>query len=143
MGFFQVALCLIAVVVGFAVVPLPTAPDTAFFKFHNEIGLLKGGIWGGMDGPYRLSDSRWRFICLRNYMVGLPRECIENAKVERRQSDFTRFFVKIILRFSCPRLWLPLPSPVSLEHGMDWLVALVFFLIDSTGETTVIDQADC
>jgi alpha-glucoside transport system permease protein len=71
---------------------------------------------------------------LRNYMVGLPRDIIENAKVDGA-TDF-QIFTKIILPLSFPAL----ASFAIFQFLWTWndlLVAKVF-LIDSTGSTTVM-----
>ncbi|MEM6308165.1 MAG: carbohydrate ABC transporter permease, partial [Pseudomonadota bacterium] len=73
---------------------------------------------------------------LRNYMAGLPRDIIENARVDGA-TDF-QIFVKIILPLSFPAL----ASFAIFQFLWVWndlLVALVF-LIDSTGETTVMTR---
>ena len=71
---------------------------------------------------------------LRNYMVGLPRDIIENAKVDGA-TDF-QIFTKIILPLSFPAL----ASFAIFQFLWTWndlLVAKVF-LIDATGSTTVM-----
>ncbi|MCP4208036.1 MAG: carbohydrate ABC transporter permease [Shimia sp.] len=71
---------------------------------------------------------------LRNYMSGLPRDIIENAKVDGA-TDF-QIFTKIILPLSFPAL----ASFAIFQFLWTWndlLVAKVF-LIDSTGNTTVM-----
>ncbi|WP_269585687.1 carbohydrate ABC transporter permease [Roseibium sp. Sym1] len=71
---------------------------------------------------------------LRNYMVGLPRDIIENAKVDGA-TDF-QIFTRIILPLSFPAL----ASFAIFQFLWTWndlLVAKVF-LIDSTGSTTVM-----
>jgi alpha-glucoside transport system permease protein len=73
---------------------------------------------------------------LRNYMVGLPRDIIENAKVDGA-TDF-QIFTKIILPLSFPAL----ASFAIFQFLWTWndlLVALVF-LIDATGDTTVMTK---
>lgn len=124
---------LIAVVVGLLVVPLQLAL-IPLLKFHNEIGLGKGyvGVWLAHTG-FGLPLA---IYLLRNYMVGLPRDIIENAKVDGA-TDF-QIFVKIILPLSFPAL----ASFAIFQFLWTWndlLVALVF-LIDSTGETTVMTK---
>jgi len=73
---------------------------------------------------------------LRNYMVGLPRDIIENARVDGA-TEF-QIFTKIILPLSFPAL----ASFAIFQFLWTWndlLVSLVF-LIDSTGETTVMTK---
>jgi len=73
---------------------------------------------------------------LRNYMVGLPKDIIENARVDGA-TDF-QIFTKIILPLSFPAL----ASFAIFQFLWTWndlLVALVF-LIDSSGDTTVMTR---
>lgn len=73
---------------------------------------------------------------LRNYMVGLPRDIIENARVDGA-TEF-QIFTKIILPLSFPAL----ASFAIFQFLWTWndlLVALVF-LIDSSGQTTVMTK---
>ena len=124
---------LIAAVVGLLVVPLQLAL-IPLLKFHNGIGIGKGylGVWLAHTG-FGLPLA---IYLLRNYMVGLPRDIIENAKVDGA-TDF-QIFVKIILPLSFPAL----ASFAIFQFLWTWndlLVALVF-LIDATGETTVMTK---
>ena len=124
---------LIAAVVGLLVVPLQLAL-IPLLKFHNSIGIGKGyiGVWMAHTG-FGLPLA---IYLLRNYMVGLPRDIIENARVDGA-SEF-QIFVKIILPLSFPAL----ASFAIFQFLWTWndlLVALVF-LIDSTGETTVMTK---
>jgi len=124
---------LIAAVVGLLVVPLQLAL-IPLLKLHNEIGIGKGylGTWLAHTG-FGLPLA---IYLLRNYMVGLPKDIIENAKVDGA-TDF-QIFVKIVLPLSFPAL----ASFAIFQFLWTWndlLVALVF-LIDSTGETTVMTK---
>jgi len=124
---------LIAAVVGLLVVPLQLAL-IPLLKLHNEIGIGKGylGAWLAHTG-FGLPLA---IYLLRNYMVGLPRDIIENAKVDGA-TDF-QIFIKIILPLSFPAL----ASFAIFQFLWTWndhLVALVF-LIDSSGETTVMTK---
>ncbi len=124
---------LIAAVVGLLVVPLQLAL-IPLLKFHNFIGIGKGylGVWFAHTG-FGLPLA---IYLLRNYMVGLPRDIIENAKVDGA-TDF-QIFVKIILPLSFPAL----ASFAIFQFLWTWndlLVAMVF-LVDSTGETTVMTK---
>jgi alpha-glucoside transport system permease protein len=90
-------------------------------QFHNWIGIGKGylGIWLAHTG-FGLPLA---IYLLRNYMVGLPRDIIENAKVDGA-TDF-QIFVKIILPLSFPAL----ASFAIFQFLWTWndlLVALVF-----------------
>lgn len=124
---------LIAAIVGLLVVPLQLAL-IPLLKFHNGIGIGKGyvGVWMAHTG-FGLPLA---IYLLRNYMVGLPRDIIENARVDGA-SEF-QIFVKIILPLSFPAL----ASFAIFQFLWTWndlLVALVF-LIDSTGDTTVMTK---
>ncbi len=124
---------LIACVVGLLVVPLQLAL-IPLLKFHNSIGIGKGyiGVWLAHTG-FGLPLA---IYLLRNYMVGLPRDIIENARVDGA-TEF-QIFLKIILPLSFPAL----ASFAIFQFLWTWndlLVALVF-LIDSTGDTTVMTK---
>jgi alpha-glucoside transport system permease protein len=124
---------LIAAVVGLLVVPLQLAL-IPLLKLHLNIGIGKGylGVWLAHTG-FGLPLA---IYLLRNYMVGLPRDIIENAKVDGA-TDF-QIFTKIILPLSFPAL----ASFAIFQFLWTWndlLVALVF-LIDATGETTVMTK---
>lgn len=122
---------LVAVVVGLLVVPLQLAL-IPLLRFHLNIGIGKGylGVWLSHTG-FGLPLA---IYLLRNYMVGLPRDIIENAKVDGA-TDF-QIFTKIVLPLSFPAL----ASFAIFQFLWTWndlLVAKVF-LIDSTGQTTVM-----
>ncbi|SEW13228.1 maltose ABC transporter membrane protein /trehalose ABC transporter membrane protein /sucrose ABC transporter membrane protein [Cognatiyoonia koreensis] len=122
---------LIATIVGLLVVPLQLAL-IPLLKLHLEIGIGKGylGTWLAHTG-FGLPLAVY---LLRNYMVGLPRDIIENAKVDGA-TDF-QIFTKIILPLSFPAL----ASFAIFQFLWTWndlLVAKVF-LIDATGQTTVM-----
>ncbi|MBO6553368.1 MAG: carbohydrate ABC transporter permease [Roseitalea sp.] len=124
---------LIAAVVGLLVVPLQLAL-IPLLQLHNAVGIGKGylGVWLAHTG-FGLPLA---IYLLRNYMVGLPRDIIENARVDGA-TDF-QIFVRIILPLSFPAL----ASFAIFQFLWTWndlLVALVF-LIDATGETTVMTR---
>ncbi|MCO6381923.1 MAG: carbohydrate ABC transporter permease [Vannielia sp.] len=124
---------LIAAIVALLVVPLQLAL-IPLLKFHNEIGIGKGyiGVWLAHTG-FGLPLA---IYLLRNYMVGLPRDIIENAKVDGA-TDF-QIFTRIVLPLSFPAL----ASFAIFQFLWTWndlLVALVF-LIDSSGDTTVMTR---
>ncbi len=111
---------LVAAVVGLLVVPLQLAL-IPLLQFHNWIGIGKGylGIWMAHTG-FGLPLAVY---LLRNYMVGLPRDIIENARVDGA-TDF-QIFTKIILPLSFPAL----ASFAIFQFLWTWndlLVALVF-----------------
>ena len=122
---------IIATVVGLLVVPLQLAL-IPLLKLHLQIGIGKGylGVWLAHTG-FGLPLA---IYLLRNYMVSLPRDIIENARVDGA-TDF-QIFTKIILPLSFPAL----ASFAIFQFLWTWndlLVAKVF-LIDATGETTVM-----
>jgi alpha-glucoside transport system permease protein len=111
---------LVAFVVGLLVVPLQLAL-IPLLQLHNAIGIGKGylGIWLAHTG-FGLPLA---IYLLRNYMVGLPRDIIENARVDGA-TEF-QIFVKIILPLSFPAL----ASFAIFQFLWTWndlLVALVF-----------------
>ena len=122
---------LIAIVVGLLVVPLQLAL-IPLLKVHLGIGIGKGylGAWLAHTG-FGLPLA---IYLLRNYMVSLPRDIIENARVDGA-TDFV-IFIRIILPLSFPAL----ASFAIFQFLWTWndlLVAKVF-LIDATGDTTVM-----
>lgn len=122
---------LIAAIVGLLVVPLQLAL-IPLLRFHFGIGIGKGylGVWLA----HTAFGMPLAVYLLRNYMVGLPRDIIENAKVDGA-TDF-QIFTKIILPLSFPAL----ASFAIFQFLWTWndlLVAKVF-LIDATGSTTVM-----
>ncbi|WP_432449914.1 carbohydrate ABC transporter permease [Aliiroseovarius marinus] len=122
---------LIAFVVGLLVVPLQLAL-IPLLKLHLAIGIGKGymGVWLAHTG-FGLPLA---IYLLRNYMVGLPKDVIENARVDGA-TEF-QIFTKIILPLSFPAL----ASFAIFQFLWTWndlLVAKVF-LIDATGQTTVM-----
>ncbi len=124
---------LISAIVGLLVVPLQLAL-IPLLTLHNQIGIGKGylGVWLAHTG-FGLPLA---IYLLRNYMVGLPRDIIENAKVDGA-TDF-QIFTKIILPLSFPAL----ASFAIFQFLWTWndlLVAQVF-LIDSSGQTTVMTR---
>ena len=115
---------LTAAVVGLLVVPLQLAL-IPLLQLHNDIGIGKGylGVWLAHTG-FGLPLA---IYLLRNYMVGLPRDIIESAKVDGA-TDF-EIFVRIILPLSFPAL----ASFAIFQFLWTWndlLVALVFLGTD-------------
>ncbi len=122
---------LVAAIVGLLVVPLQLAL-IPLLQLHNNIGIGKGylGVWLAHTG-FGLPLA---IYLLRNYMVGLPKDIIENARVDGA-TDF-QIFTKIVLPLSFPAL----ASFAIFQFLWTWndlLVARVF-LLDSTGQTTVM-----
>ncbi|WP_170604830.1 carbohydrate ABC transporter permease [Ruegeria arenilitoris] len=125
---------LIAAVVGLLVVPLQLAL-IPLLKFHLGIGIGKGylGVWMAHTG----FGMPLAIYLLRNYMAGLPRDLIENARVDGA-TEF-QIFTKLILPLSFPAL----ASFAILQFLWTWndlLVAKVF-LIDASGQTTVMTNS--
>lgn len=111
---------LVAFVVALLVVPLQLAL-IPLLQLHNAIGIGKGylGVWLA----HTSFGMPMAIYLLRNYMAGLPRDIIENARVDGA-TDF-QIFVKIILPLSFPAL----ASFAIFQFLWTWndlLVALVF-----------------
>ncbi|MEM7242103.1 MAG: carbohydrate ABC transporter permease [Pseudomonadota bacterium] len=128
---FPFRVTLIAIIVGLLVVPLQLAL-IPLLKLHLGVGIGKGyiGVWLAHTG-FGLPMA---IYLLRNYMVGLPKDIIENARVDGA-TDF-QIFTRIILPLSFPAL-----ASFSIFQFLwtwnDLLVAKVF-LIDASGETSVM-----
>ncbi|MFT4782491.1 MAG: alpha-glucoside transport system permease protein [Paracoccaceae bacterium] len=90
---------IVATVVGLLVVPLQMSL-IPLLKLHNGVGLGKSylGIWLAHTG-FGLPLAVY---LLRNYIIGLPREIIESARVDGA-TDF-EIFTKIVLPLSFPAL---------------------------------------
>ncbi|MGB8621899.1 MAG: carbohydrate ABC transporter permease [Paracoccaceae bacterium] len=121
---------LIAAVVGLLVVPLQLAL-VPLLRLHQQVGIGQSflGIWLAHTG-FGLPLA---IYLLRNYMVGLPRDIIESAKVDGA-TDF-QVFVKIVLPLSFPAL----ASFAIFQFLWTWndlLVAKVF--LPSTDEAKVM-----
>lgn len=124
---------LVAVIVGLFVVPLQLAL-IPLLKLHLGIGIGKGylGVWLAHTG----FGMPLAVYILRSYMVSLPKDIIENARIDGA-TDF-QIFTKIILPLSFPAI----ASFAIFQFLWTWndlLVAMVF-LVDSTGETTVMTR---
>jgi len=124
---------LVAAVAALRVVPLQLAL-IPLLTLHNQIGIGKGylGVWLAHTG----FGMPLAIYLLRNYMVGLPREVIENARVDGA-TEF-QIFTRIILPLSFPAL----ASFAIFQFLWTWndlLVAMVF-LIDASGQTTVMTR---
>jgi alpha-glucoside transport system permease protein len=122
---------LIAFIVGLLVVPLQLAL-IPLLKFHLYIGIGKGFIGAWL--AHTAFGMPLAIYLLRNYMVGLPKDIIENARIDGA-TDF-QIFVKLILPLSFPAL----ASFAIFQFLWTWndlLVAKVF-LIDASGQTVVM-----
>ncbi|MGB3407944.1 MAG: carbohydrate ABC transporter permease [Jannaschia sp.] len=127
---------IIAIVVGLLVVPLQLAL-VPMLTFHNQIGIGQSfyGIWFAHTG-FGLPLA---IYLLRNYMVGLPRDIIESAKVDGA-TDF-QVFTKIVLPLSFPAL----ASFAIFQFLWTWndlLVAKVFLPSNSDSWVMTVKIAD-
>jgi len=127
---------LIAAVVGLLVVPLQLAL-VPLLNLHNTIGIGQSflGIWLAHTG-FGLPLA---IYLLRNYMVSLPRDIIENARVDGA-TDF-QIFTKIILPLSFPAL----ASFAIFQFLWTWndlLVAKVFLPSQSEFQVMTVKIAD-
>ncbi|MEM7470182.1 MAG: carbohydrate ABC transporter permease [Pseudomonadota bacterium] len=127
---------LIAMVVGLLVVPLQLAL-VPMLKLHNLMGVGQSflGIWMAHTG-FGLPLA---IYLLRNYMVGLPRDIIESAKVDGA-TDF-QVFTKIVLPLSFPAL----ASFAIFQFLWTWndlLVAKVFLPSNSESWVMTVKIAD-
>ncbi|WP_300034486.1 carbohydrate ABC transporter permease [uncultured Roseobacter sp.] len=127
---------LIAMVVGLLVVPLQLAL-VPLLQLHNKVGIGQSflGIWLAHTG-FGLPLA---IYLLRNYMVGLPRDIIESAKVDGA-TDF-QVFTKIVLPLSFPAL----ASFAIFQFLWVWndlLVAKVFLPSNSESWVMTVKIAD-
>ncbi len=127
---------LIAAIVGLLVVPLQLAL-VPLLNLHNQVGIGQSfvGIWLAHTG-FGLPLA---IYLLRNYMVGLPRDIIESAKVDGA-TDF-QIFTKIILPLSFPAL----ASFAIFQFLWTWndlLVAKVFLPSDDASKVMTVRIAD-
>ena len=127
---------LIAAVVGLLVVPLQIAL-VPLLRLHEQVGIGQSflGIWFAHTG-YGLPLA---IYLLRNYMVGLPRDIIECARVDGA-TDF-QIFTKIILPLSFPAL----ASFAIFQFLWTWndlLVAKVFLPSTDDAKVMTVKIAD-
>ena len=127
---------LIAAVVGLLVVPLQLAL-VPMLTFHNDIGIGQSfvGIWMAHTG----FGMPLAIYLLRNYMVGLPRDIIESAKVDGA-TDF-QVFTKIVLPLSYPAL-AAFAIFQFLWTWNDLLVAKVFLPAGADSQVMTVKIAD-
>lgn len=127
---------LIAAVVGLLVVPLQLAL-VPMLQFHNRIGIGQSflGTWLAHTG-FGLPLA---IYLLRNYMVGLPRDIIESAKVDGA-TDF-QVFTKIVLPLSFPAL-AAFAIFQFLWTWNDLLVAKVFLPSSDQAKVMTVKIAD-
>ena len=101
-------------------------------KLHLSIGIEKGylSVWlfhTALGQPFAI-------YLLHNYMAGIPREIIENAKLDGA-TDF-QIFVRIVLPLSIPALGAYVI--IQFLWMFNDLIAAKVFLIDATGDTNVM-----
>jgi alpha-glucoside transport system permease protein len=127
---------LIAAVVGLLVVPLQLAL-VPMLRFHNTIGVGQSfvGIWFA----HTAFGMPLAVYLLRNYMVGLPRDIIESAKVDGA-TDF-QVFTKIVLPLSFPAL-AAFAIFQFLWTWNDLLVAKVFLPASDDSQVMTVKIAD-
>ena len=127
---------LIAAVVGLLVVPLQLAL-VPLLNLHNRIGIGQSflGIWLAHTG-FGLPLA---IYLLRNYMVGLPRDIIESARVDGA-TDF-QIFTRIVLPLSFPAL-AAFAIFQFLWTWNDLLVAKVFLPSGSDSQVMTVKIAD-
>ena len=127
---------LIAAVVGLLVVPLQLAL-VPMLRFHNDVGIGQSfmGIWFA----HTAFGMPLAVYLLRNYMVGLPRDIIESAKVDGA-TDF-QVFTRIVLPLSFPAL-AAFAIFQFLWTWNDLLVAKVFLPASSDAQVMTVKIAD-
>ncbi|ETX14587.1 ABC transporter permease [Roseivivax halodurans JCM 10272] len=127
---------MIAMVVGLLVVPLQIAL-VPLLTLHNAIGIGQSflGVWLA----HTAFGMPLAIYLLRNYMIGLPRDIIECAKVDGA-TDF-QIFTKIVLPLSFPAL----ASFAIFQFLWTWndlLVAKVFLPSQSESWVMTVKIAD-
>jgi alpha-glucoside transport system permease protein len=127
---------LIACVVGLLVVPLQLAL-VPLLNLHNQLGIGQSflGIWLAHTG-FGLPLA---IYLLRNYMVGLPRDIIESARVDGA-TDF-QIFTRIVLPLSFPAL-AAFAIFQFLWTWNDLLVAKVFLPSGADSQVMTVKIAD-
>lgn len=127
---------LIAGIVGLLVVPLQLAL-VPMLNLHNKIGIGQSflGIWFA----HTAFGMPLAVYLLRNYMVGLPRDIIESAKVDGA-TDF-EVFTKIVLPLSFPAL-AAFAIFQFLWTWNDLLVAKVFLPASDEAKVMTVKIAD-
>jgi alpha-glucoside transport system permease protein len=127
---------MIAVIVALLVVPLQLALVPAL-QMHNAVGIGQSflGIWLA----HTAFGLPLAVYLLRNYMVGLPRDIIESAKVDGA-TDF-QVFTKIVLPLSFPAL-AAFAIFQFLWTWNDLLVAKVFLPSSDESKVMTVKIAD-
>ena len=124
------ALLVSAIVVGLAVPPqIALVP---ILRLHLDLGIGKSYL--GMWLAHSAFTLPFALFLLHNYMAGIPREIIENAKLDGA-TDF-QIFVRIILPLSVPAIasW----TIVQFLWTFNDLLGPMVFLHDNTGDNQVL-----
>jgi alpha-glucoside transport system permease protein len=126
------ALLITAVVVGLALPPqIILIP---ILKLHLSIGIGKSYL--GMWLVHSAFTLPFAIFLLHNYMAGIPREIIENARLDGA-TDF-QIFIKIILPLCTPALasW----AIIQFLWTYNDLLGPMVFLQNNTGDNLVLTQ---
>ena len=126
------ALLITAVVVGLALPPqIILIP---ILKLHLSIGIGKSYL--GMWLVHSAFTLPFAIFLLHNYMAGIPREIIENARLDGA-NDF-QIFIKIILPLCTPALasW----AIIQFLWTYNDLLGPMVFLQNNTGDNLVLTQ---
>ena len=124
------ALLVSAIVVGLAVPPqIALVP---ILRLHLDIGIGKSYL--GMWLAHSAFTLPFALFLLRNYMAGIPREIVENAKLDGA-TDF-QIFLRIILPLSIPAIasW----TIIQFLWTFNDLLGPMVFLHDNTGDNQVL-----
>ncbi len=133
MNFRGNALVIAAVVAGLAVPPQVAL--IPILKLHIDIGVGKSflGIWLAQSA----ATLPFAIFLLYSYMVRIPREIIENAKLDGA-NDF-QIFIRIILPLSIPAI--ASYAIIQFLWTFNDLMGPKVFLLDNTGDTVVVTEA--
>ena len=133
MNFRGNALVIAAVVAGLAVPPQVAL--IPILKLHIDIGIGKSflGIWLAQSS----ATLPFAIFLLYSYMVRIPREIVENAKLDGA-NDF-QIFIRIILPLSIPAL--ASYAIIQFLWTFNDLMGPKVFLLDNTGDTVVVTEA--
>ena len=133
MNFRGRGLLIAAVVAGLAVPPnIALIP---VLKLHMDIGIGKSYL--GMWLAHSAFTLPFAIFLLHNYMAGIPREIIENAKLDGA-NDF-QIFIRIILPLSIPAI--AAYAIIQFLWTFNDLLGPTVFLIDAASGRDVITSA--
>ena len=101
-------------------------------RLHLDIGIGKSYL--GMWLAHSAFTLPFALFLLRNYMAGIPREIVENAKLDGA-TDF-QIFLRIILPLSIPAIasW----TIIQFLWTFNDLLGPMVFLHDNTGDNQVL-----